>query len=49
VPLPLRLQQRAKSWARKQIKPRPSAFAKLRGRVRVRVKTDEIMALTRGA
>jgi len=35
--------------ARKHAKPRPSAFAKLRGRASVRMKTEEIMALTRGA
>ena len=29
-------------------KPRPSKFAKLRGRATVRMKTEEILALTRG-
>ena len=30
-------------------KPRPSKFAKLRGRATVSMKTDEILALTRGS
>jgi AbrB family looped-hinge helix DNA binding protein len=30
-------------------KPRASVFAKLRGRATVRMKTEDIMALTRGA
>ena len=29
-------------------KPKPSKFAKLRGRATVRMKTEEILALTRG-
>ena len=34
--------------ARPSIRPRPSKFAKLRGRATVRMKTEEILALTRG-
>jgi antitoxin PrlF len=34
--------------ARQSTKPRPSRFAKLRGRATVRMTTDEILALTRG-
>jgi antitoxin PrlF len=34
--------------ARPGTKPRPSRFAKLRGRATVRMKTEEILALTRG-
>jgi len=34
--------------ARPSPKPRPSKFAKLRGRATVRMKTEEILALTRG-
>jgi antitoxin PrlF len=33
---------------RRQAKARPSAFARLRGRASVRMKTEEILALTRG-
>jgi antitoxin PrlF len=33
--------------ARRRSKDRPSTFAKLRGRATVRMKTEEIMALTR--
>jgi antitoxin PrlF len=33
--------------ARPSTKPRPSKFAKLRGRATVRMTTDEILALTR--
>ena len=32
----------------KHTKPRPSRFAKLRGRATVRMRTEEILALTRG-
>jgi antitoxin PrlF len=35
--------------ARSGTKPRPSKFAKLRGRATVRMSTEEILALTRGA
>jgi len=35
--------------ARPGAKPRPSKFAKLRGRATVRMKTEEILALTRGS
>jgi AbrB family looped-hinge helix DNA binding protein len=35
--------------ARPGIKPRASRFAKLRGRATVRMKTEAILALTRGA
>jgi AbrB family looped-hinge helix DNA binding protein len=34
--------------AKPAAKPRPSNFAKLRGRATVRMKTEEILALTRG-
>jgi antitoxin PrlF len=34
--------------ARVRAKPRVSKFAKLRGRATVRMKTEEILALTRG-
>lgn len=34
--------------ARPGTKPRPSRFGKLRGRATVRMKTEEILALTRG-
>jgi antitoxin PrlF len=34
--------------AGKRTKPRPSRFAKLRGRATVRMRTEEILALTRG-
>jgi antitoxin PrlF len=34
--------------ARPSAKPRVSKFAKLRGRATVRMKTEEILALTRG-
>jgi antitoxin PrlF len=34
--------------ARASAKPRASKFAKLRGRATVRMKTEEILALTRG-
>jgi antitoxin PrlF len=34
--------------ARPATKPRPSKFAKLRGRATVHMKTEEILALTRG-
>lgn len=34
--------------AKKRPKPAPSPFAKLRGRATVRMKTHEILALTRG-
>jgi antitoxin PrlF len=34
--------------ARQSAKPRASKFAKLRGRATVRMKTEEILALTRG-
>jgi AbrB family looped-hinge helix DNA binding protein len=34
--------------AKSGTKPRPSKFANLRGRATVRMKTDEILALTRG-
>ena len=34
--------------ARARAKPRASKFAKLRGRATVRMKTEEILALTRG-
>jgi len=33
---------------RSTVKPRGSKFAKLRGRATVRMKTEEILALTRG-
>ena len=35
--------------ARRVAKPRLSAIAKLRGRATVKMKTEEILALTRGA
>jgi len=35
--------------ARSDKKARPSIFSKLRGKATVRMKTEEIMALTRGA
>jgi antitoxin PrlF len=35
--------------AKARVKARVSSFAKLRGRATVRMKTEEIMALTRGA
>jgi antitoxin PrlF len=35
--------------ARARAKPRASKFAKLRGRATVRMKTKEILALTRGS
>ncbi|HEY8052471.1 MAG: AbrB/MazE/SpoVT family DNA-binding domain-containing protein [Steroidobacterales bacterium] len=35
--------------AKRGAKPRPTAFARLRGRASVRMKTEEILALTRGA
>jgi antitoxin PrlF len=34
--------------ARLSARPRPSKFAKLRGRATVRMKTEDILALTRG-
>ena len=34
--------------ARPSTKPKPSKFAKLRGRATVRMSTEEILALTRG-
>jgi AbrB family looped-hinge helix DNA binding protein len=34
--------------ARPRAKPRPSKFAKLRGRATVRMTTEDILALTRG-
>lgn len=38
-----------KSARQPKKKPRPSKFAKLRGRATVSMKTEEILALTRGA
>jgi antitoxin PrlF len=35
--------------AKARAKPRTSKFAKLRGRATVRMKTEEILALTRGS
>ena len=35
--------------AKRAAKPRLTAFAKLRGRATVKMKTEEILALTRGA
>jgi antitoxin PrlF len=35
--------------AKAQAKPRVSVFAKLRGRATVRMKTEEILSLTRGS
>jgi antitoxin PrlF len=35
--------------AKRPVKPRLSAFARLRGRATVRMKTEEILALTRGS
>ena len=35
--------------AKARFKPRPSKFAKLRGRATVRMKTEDILALTRGS
>jgi antitoxin PrlF len=35
--------------ARPSIRPRPSKFAKLRGRATVSMRTEEILALTRGS
>jgi antitoxin PrlF len=34
--------------ARRKPKPRPSVFARLRGRATIRMSTEEILALTRG-
>ena len=35
--------------ARQRVKPRASKFAKLRGRATLRMKTEEILALTRNS
>ncbi len=35
--------------AKRRAKPRPSVFARLRGRATVKMRTEDILALTRGS